>query len=412
MCRAPLNYLQVKGVQNSSQQLAISFERGSGANPSGVNAADQGGGVGTGVGGGGGGSTGASVGNAAPSVGFAYRRTPRSSARIRPRGLAGGGDNVGAGGDGGNSSMLPPSSSRLLSEGSLTPGGAGGVAGSKARGILSPDVYLSAGVKRLNIPINTEERRPRFSESRPLIKPDSGGDGGAISAQGGDGGVGVNGSGDGDRSDNRAAVAGGAEGGREETKTGERDDFAVTTGTSTPAPSANRGGGSAGSRNGGGAGIGDSVADMASPPPSGAVGTDVRAAAGGRGGDESLLDDGSPAAGGGGGGGGGLFDVVSDADVGVSSGSAFAPTLNVAGYETTPRMSELAAMDESSLRSVTGFKVSRPGFGSIAWKEPVDLRRVDIGAVVSGSYGLCFCSLFVFLALGKQISCMVSFPWL
>lgn len=148
-------------------------------------------------------------------------------------------------------------------------------------------------------------------------------------------------------------------------------------------------------RSGGGGGRSSSaLADIVSPPPSGSVGTDVRAAAGGGGGDESLLDEGgSPSAGGdggggGGGGGGGLFDVEGDTDVGVG-GTSFPPTLDMEGYETTPPMSELVAMDENSLRSVTGFKVSRPGYGSIEWKEPVDLRRVDIGLVVS-SYGLCY----------------------
>ncbi|CAM9539431.1 unnamed protein product [Scytosiphon promiscuus] len=46
-------------------------------------------------------------------------------------------------------------------------------------------------------------------------------------------------------------------------------------------------------------------------------------------------------------------------------------------------MRKLEAMGKDALRAVSGFVVSRPGFGSIAWKEPVDLRGVDIGKVVA-----------------------------
>lgn len=364
-------------MENSSQLLAISFERGTGVNPSGIGAPEQGGG-------GGGFTMGASVGNPAPSIGFAYRRTPRSSARIRPRGLAGGGDIPGIGGDGGNNHTIPPpSSSRLLSEGSLTASGA-----RKSGGILSPDVYLSGGVKRLNIPNNIDERRPRFSESRPLIKPSPD-----------DGGTSNGNARHGASTENGGSGAGGSGGGAEEMKRSEAST--AVTETSTPSDTASyrngnngrfhgqnvgvRGGGKsdslsspAGSARRGHGGASGVHGEIASPPPSGGAGTDVRAAAGGGGGDESLLDDGSPAGGGGVNGGGGLFDGDGDADT-----SAFAPTLDVEGYETTPPMSELVTMTESSLKCVNGFSVSRPGFGSIKWKEPVDLRRLDIGNVVS-----------------------------
>lgn len=333
--------MQIKGVLNSGQQLAISFER---------HQADSSGGGGNQAG-----------GQASPSLGFAYRRTPRSNAYIQPRGFGGGGV-AGSGKKDGKGNAPMSSSARLLSEGALTP--------SAKSGILSPDAYLSGGVKRLNIPTDTEERRQRFSSSRPLIRGSATAAAAAGSAatsslearrsQPDIGAATSNGSGveeaKGEAASaaaaaaaaGTAAVTGTSEAnGGASSSNGHRVEFAA----SSPDGSARR-----------------NTQGASSPPPStGGIGTDVRAAATGA--DESLLD-GSPA-------GGRLFQGD-----GTAPASSFAPKLDLEEYVTKPPMSELAAMGEDALRAVSGFVVSRQGYGSIAWKEPVDLRGVDIGKVV------------------------------
>lgn len=356
--------MQIKGVQNSSQQLAISFERHHHAGSSG---GSQGGG------------TGAGAGQASPSLGFAYRRTPRSNAYIQPRGFGGGGvtasgkkDGKGGGGGGG---AAVSSTARLLSEGALTPG--------PKSGILSPDAYLSGGVKRLNIPTETEERRERFSSARPLIRSSPAT--AAIAAPPADG----------RSTSSQQDVVGGATNGSgvEEAKGEAASTAAAGRATAVPATSSEMNGGGpnrvdfgttspdgSARRNARGGRGGDGVV---SPPPStGGIGTDVRAAAGG-GGDESLLDA-SPATG-----NGRLFqgEGVGGGSSG-GDGNEFAPTLDLEEYKTEPSMAELAKMTKDALKTVSGFVVSRQGYGSIAWKEPVDLRGVDIGSVVSGG---CFC---------------------
>lgn len=351
----PTLILQIKGVQNSSQQLAISFERHHHAGSSG---GSQGGGAG------------ACAGQASPSLGFAYRRTPRSNAYIQPRGFGGGGVTASGkkdGKGGGSGGAAVSSTARLLSEGALTPG--------PKSGILSPDAYLSGGVKRLNIPTETEERRERFSSSRPLIRSSPAT--ASIAAPPAE---------DRGTSSQPDVVGGAANGSGVEESKGEPATAVPTTSSEMNDGGPNRVDFAATSPDGsarhnarggrGGSGV------VVSPPPStGGIGTDVRAAAGG-GGDESLLDA-SPATGNGrlflgegvGGGGGG--------------GNDFAPTLDLEEYKTEPSMAELAKMTKDALRAVSEFVVSRQGYGSIAWKEPVDLRGVDIGSVVSGVCFLC-----------------------
>lgn len=327
----------------SSQDLAISFER--------HQASSSGGNQGAGGGG---------AGQASPSLGFAYRRTPRSNAYIQPRGFGGGGAAGSAKKDGKGGNAPMSSSARLLSEGALTP--------SAKSGILSPDAYLSGGVKRLNIPTDTEERRQRFSASRPLIRGSA--PAAATPAEGRS-----------SQPDVGGAMNGGS--GVEETK-GEAASSASRTseangGGGGGLPVANGSNGSSSSRVEFAASSPDGSArrnthGASSPPPStGGIGTDVRAAATGAA-DESLVDD-SPA-------GGRLFQQE-----GTASASSIAPRLDLEGYDTKPAMSELTAMGESALSAVSGFVVSRPGYGSIAWKEPVDLRGVDIGKVVRGRTG-------------------------
>lgn len=327
---------QIKGVLNSSQQLAISFER----HQEGASGGNQAG-------------AGAGAGQASPSLGFAYRRTPRSNAYIQPRGFGGGGV-AGSGKKDGKGSAPMSSSARLLSEGALTP--------SAKSGILSPDAYLSGGVKRLNIPTDTEERRQRFSSSRPLIRGSAAAaaaaatpsnarrsqpDVGATSNGNGSGGVDES---KGEPASTAATAVTGTTSEANRTTVPSSNGHRVEFAASSPDGSARRN------------------TQGASPPPStGGIGTDVRAAATGA--DESLLD-GSPA-------GGRLFQGD-----GAAASSSVAPKLDLEGYDTKPAMSELTAMGEDALRAVSGFVVSRPGYGSIAWKEPVDLRGVDIGKVV------------------------------
>lgn len=60
----------------------------------------------------------------------------------------------------------------------------------------------------------------------------------------------------------------------------------------------------------------------------------------------------------------------------------FAPTLTKAGYNVYPSISELEAMSEADLAAVSGVKVERPGYGSVAWDGAVDVRGVDMDSVV------------------------------
>lgn len=346
---------------NSSQQLAISFERHQASSSSG----DQGGG---------GGGSGSGAGQASPSLGFAYRRTPRSNAYIQPRGFGGGGVAGSTKKDGKGGGAPVPSSSRLLSEGALTP--------SAKSGILSPDAYLSGGAKRLNIPTDTEERRQRFSSSRPMIR-------GATAAT-------PNPADDRRPQPDVGAISNGS--GVEEVK-GEAASAASAAGAAAAGVGTSESNGGLSVSNGNKVDFAASSPDGstrrntggASPPPStGGIGTDVRAAATGA--DESLLDA-SPAAAGGSN-GGRLFQGDS-----AGGASSFAPRLDLEEYDTEPPMAELAAMTEDSLRAVSGFVVSRQGYGSIAWKEPVDLRGVDIGSAVSvdGLFTIWYTSLSFFV---------------
>lgn len=345
-------------------------------------------------------------------MGIAFRRTPRSSARIRPRGLSSGSAGGNSGGDsgGGDGSVPPPTSSRLLSQNALTP-----VAGSS--GVLSPDAYLSGGSKRLTINASTDDRREPFSESKPLIQSGStpqsaGGAGrGAESVVGGrsaDAGGGASGSG----SKSRLVGMNGA--GADETKD-RGGSVPATPGLSDGLESSTRlFDATASSLASAGVGIGSVVSPLGSarrpsgtggivsPPPSTGVGTDVRAAAGG--GDESIIEaspePGGKAGGGGGGGGAGGAAGGGRLFAEVLGASASAPKLGLEGYETKPPMSELAVMSDDELRAVSGFEVIRRGVGSIAWLRPVDLRNMDIGKLVSVVRVMGWVGLFRFFFFG------------
>jgi len=66
----------------------------------------------------------------------------------------------------------------------------------------------------------------------------------------------------------------------------------------------------------------------------------------------------------------------------VTAAKHLVPKLTKRGYDVYPSMAELEAMSEAELATVIGFKVERPGFGSVAWDGAVDVREVDIDAEV------------------------------
>lgn len=62
--------------------------------------------------------------------------------------------------------------------------------------------------------------------------------------------------------------------------------------------------------------------------------------------------------------------------------AAVPPKLTSIDYITSPSIDVLKAMSEAQLTSVSNFSIERSGIGSIAWDDPVDLRDVDLDAVV------------------------------
>ena len=66
----------------------------------------------------------------------------------------------------------------------------------------------------------------------------------------------------------------------------------------------------------------------------------------------------------------------------VTAAKHLVPKLTKRGYDVYPSMADLEAMSEAELATVIGFKVERPGFGSVAWDGAVDVREVDIDAEV------------------------------
>jgi nuclear pore complex protein Nup98-Nup96 len=63
-------------------------------------------------------------------------------------------------------------------------------------------------------------------------------------------------------------------------------------------------------------------------------------------------------------------------------GNQFVPKLSKPGYVVYPSISDLESMSEADLAAVSGFKVERPNYGSVAWDGAVDVRGVDIDSVV------------------------------
>ena len=60
-----------------------------------------------------------------------------------------------------------------------------------------------------------------------------------------------------------------------------------------------------------------------------------------------------------------------------------APTLTKPGYEITPSLATLNAMDEEALSHVDKVSICVEGVGKVEWEEPVDLRGLDLDALVS-----------------------------
>lgn len=58
------------------------------------------------------------------------------------------------------------------------------------------------------------------------------------------------------------------------------------------------------------------------------------------------------------------------------------PTLTKVGYTVHPPLHDLASMSEADLAAVSGFKVERPGYGSVEWDGAVDVRGVDLDSTV------------------------------
>lgn len=61
------------------------------------------------------------------------------------------------------------------------------------------------------------------------------------------------------------------------------------------------------------------------------------------------------------------------------------PKLSEDDYSIEPSLTQLAAMareDLRSLASVSGFKVSRQGIGSVRWLDPTDVRGLDVNDTV------------------------------
>ncbi len=66
----------------------------------------------------------------------------------------------------------------------------------------------------------------------------------------------------------------------------------------------------------------------------------------------------------------------------VNAAKHLVPKLTKRGYDVYPSMADLESMSEAELATVRGFKVERPGFGSVSWDGAVDVREVDIDVEV------------------------------
>jgi len=64
------------------------------------------------------------------------------------------------------------------------------------------------------------------------------------------------------------------------------------------------------------------------------------------------------------------------------SKNQFVPKLTKFGYTVHPSLAELETMSEADLAAVSGFRIERPEYGSVAWDGAVDVRGVDLDSVV------------------------------
>eukprot|EP00978_Attheya_sp_CCMP212_P011334 scaffold27975_cov43-Attheya_sp.AAC.1 len=74
----------------------------------------------------------------------------------------------------------------------------------------------------------------------------------------------------------------------------------------------------------------------------------------------------------------------SSASISMGEGdSKSVPKLTKGGYSLTPSLDKLREMSEADLAAVSGFVVMREGYGSVAWDGAVDVRGIDLDAVVT-----------------------------
>jgi nuclear pore complex protein Nup98-Nup96 len=64
----------------------------------------------------------------------------------------------------------------------------------------------------------------------------------------------------------------------------------------------------------------------------------------------------------------------------------YVPKLTMAGYSTTPSLEEMETKSEAELAALSGFSISREGYGSVAWDGTVDVRDIDLDTIISISH--------------------------
>jgi Nuclear protein 96/Nucleoporin autopeptidase len=64
----------------------------------------------------------------------------------------------------------------------------------------------------------------------------------------------------------------------------------------------------------------------------------------------------------------------------------YIPTLSMSGYLTTPSLAEMETKSEAELAALSGFSITREGFGSVAWDGTVDVRGINLDSIISISH--------------------------
>jgi len=272
---------------------------------------------------------------------LAYQAAPRSAAKIKPRGFA------------------PVKSPSVI-------GSVGNMGASGSSSLLSPDSYLGSSAKRLVIKPGSLTPKPKMR----LLLTDGNGDEKKEEAN-----------------DSDAAVSNGSSGQKETPSSVRRDGIpeGVHIGVNTPStagftsPMANGGRVVGGSPSPGAASASSrsSHAQESNTPSSSEERAEHSPESGRKDKSGGLAYDfyrqvvGSP-------------DENGTTPSAESSAPSYVPKLTKGdGYEVKPSLAAMADMSEADLAAVSGFEVSRGGFGSIAWEGAVDVRGVDLDSVVS-----------------------------